>query len=505
MHFKSLIIHPFLFAIFPIVFIFSYIPEVPINYLALPILLVSVVIFLLLILLKLLFKDSTKAGIMLSFLLILVIGYEYLHTELFGIEIEGINVGSYITLLVPFSIIFVLGIYYLIKTKNKLNNPSTVFNIVSIALIIVVTFYTGIYNLEDPEMKYSKNLEMLLLSDVEQTNLPDIYYIILDGYAGTDSLQKHFNFDNSDFISALSKRGFYMPSISYSNYPVTVLSVPSSLNMQYLNFLGEELGTELTDRHPIDEILQKNLVMKNLKSKGYHIVSFYAGGSADGSTLFVDEKLCGEKHYLNELRDLFVRFTPITYFIPLQSYQDKSYEILCTFSEIPNVKDGISQPIFVYAHMLTPHIPYIFDADGNPVTFSPTTIDQSTEKKFYLEQLKFVNKKVIETVDILLSKSQKTPIIMIQSDHGERTGIDWSNPTKEMIKQGLNNLNAYYLPNDGKNSLYDNITPVNSFRVIFNEYFNVDFELLDDKYYWVKSEERLYDQKDVTEILNEYG
>ena len=93
---------------------------------------------------------------------------------------------------------------------------------------------------------------------------------------------------------------------------------------------------------------------------------------------------------------------------------------------------------------------------------------------------------------------------MIQSDHGERTGIDWSNPTKEMIKQGLNNLNAYYLPNDGKNSLYDNITPVNSFRVIFNEYFNVDFELLDDKYYWV-TEERPYDQKDVTEILNEYG
>ena len=40
---------------------------------------------------------------------------------------------------------------------------------------------------------------MLLLSDVEQTNLPDIYYIILDEYAGTDSLQKDFNFDNSDF------------------------------------------------------------------------------------------------------------------------------------------------------------------------------------------------------------------------------------------------------------------------------------------------------------------
>ena len=103
---KSFIIHPFLFAIFPIVIILSYIIDLPINYLALPILLISVVIFLLLILLKWLFKDSIKAGIMLSFLLILLIGYGYLHAELFGVEIEGINVGSYITLLVPFSIIF---------------------------------------------------------------------------------------------------------------------------------------------------------------------------------------------------------------------------------------------------------------------------------------------------------------------------------------------------------------------------------------------------------------
>jgi hypothetical protein len=457
-----------------------------------------------LILLKWLFKDSIKAGIMLSFLLILLIGYGYLHAELFGVEIEGINVGSYITLLVPFSIIFVLGIYYLIKTKTKLNNTSTIFNIVSIALILVVTFYIGIYNLEDPEIKYSKNLEMLLLSDVEQTNLPDIYYIILDEYAGTDSLQKDFNFDNSDFISALSKRGFYMPSTSYSNYPFTLQSVPSSLNMQYLNFLSEELGTESTDVRPIDEILKKNLVMKNLRSKEYHIVSFYAGTTAAGSTRLVDEKLCGEEYYLNELKGLVVRFTPISYFISLQSYHDKRDEILCTFSEISKVKDRISQPIFVYAHMSIPHSPYVFDEDGNPVTFNPRTADQSTKKKFYLEQLKFANKKVIETVDTILSKSQRPPIIIIQSDHGERTGIDWDNPTKEMIRQGLNNLNAYYLPNDGRSSLYDNITPVNTFRVIFNEYFNADFELLDDRHYWINSDKKPYDIKDITEILDEY-
>jgi len=341
---RSLIIHPFLFAIFPAVLIFSFIYELPINYLALLILLISVVIFLLLILLRWVFKDSTKAGIVLSFLLILVIGFGYLHTELFGVEIGEINIGSYTALLIPFSIIFFLGIYYLIKTKNKLNNTSKIFNIVSLALILIVVFYTGIYNSENTEINSSKNLELLVLPDVEQTNLPDIYYIILDEYAGSVSLQKEFNFDNSDFYSALSERGFYMPSTNYSNYPYTLLSVPSVLNMQYLNFLSEELGTESTDASPLVELLEKNLVMQNLKSKRYHIVSFYAGTIAAGSTLFVNEKLCVDQYILSELKGLVMRFIPLSYSDSLQSYYDKRSEILCTFSEIPKIKDRISQP-----------------------------------------------------------------------------------------------------------------------------------------------------------------
>jgi len=68
-----------------------------------------------------------------------------------------------------------------------------------------------------------------------------------------------------------------------------------------------------------------------------------------------------------------------------------------------------------------------------------------------------------------------------------------------MIRKAHNNLNVYYLPN-GSKSLYETISPVNSFRVIFNEYFNADFELLEDKYYW-ESLDRPFDIRDVTEIL----
>jgi len=190
---KSLIIHPFLFAIFPIVFIYTHnIHELPIKFIVIPILLALFVIIVILLLLRLLFKSSTKAGIVLSFVLILFIVYGNLHTELFGFEIAGINIGSNTILVIPFSIIFGLGIYFLVKTKNKLENPSKLFSVVSITLILVVSLNAGLFYAQNPEIKHSENLEILSLPNVEQANLPDIYYIILDGYAGSTSLKKRF-------------------------------------------------------------------------------------------------------------------------------------------------------------------------------------------------------------------------------------------------------------------------------------------------------------------------
>ena len=348
--------------------------------------------------------------------------------------------------------------------------------------ILFVILYFEINNTEEQIMEYPKGFEVLLLPDNRQTNLPDIYYIILDEYAGIDSLEKNFGFDNTEFISALSKRGFFMPSNSYSNYPFTLLSIPSILNMQYLNFFSEEMGIDSTNLQPIKILRENNLVMKNLKSQGYYVVSFYAG--ADSVPILVDEKPCNSRSILSGF--------------------DKKSEILCTFSEMPKIKDKTSRPVFVYAHMSLPHDPYVFDEYGNSVSFNRENIDTATEREFYLQQLKFTNKKTIETIDAIIEKSKSLPIIILQSDHGERIGVNWDNPTKEMIRQGLNNLNAYYLPNDGRISLYDDITPVNTFRVVFNEYLNADFELIDDRHYWVSSDKKPYDIKDVTEIIDEY-
>src|SRR5262245_14735263 len=59
--------------------------------------------------------------------------------------------------------------------------------------------------------------------------LPDIYYIILDGYARHDVMKSHFDFDNTDFLDHLERKGFYVARNSTANYCQTPLCVSSSL------------------------------------------------------------------------------------------------------------------------------------------------------------------------------------------------------------------------------------------------------------------------------------
>ncbi len=55
------------------------------------------------------------------------------------------------------------------------------------------------------------------------------------------------------------------------------------------------------------------------------------------------------------------------------------------------------------------------------------------------------------------------------------------------------------LPNVENSPLYDGISPVNSFRVVFNAYFGTKFALLPDRTYAFVKYVRPYDLLDVTE------
>ena len=87
-----------------------------------------------------------------------------------------------------------------------------------------------------------------------------------------------------------------------------------------------------------------------------------------------------------------------------------------------------------------------------------------------------------ETVTTILERSDNS-IIIIQSDTGP--DITFSNLTDAQHKLGrMSIFNAYYFPEQKYDLLHDEITPINSFRVIFDSYFGTNYELLNDEVFF---------------------
>ena len=68
-----------------------------------------------------------------------------------------------------------------------------------------------------------------------------------------------------------------------------------------------------------------------------------------------------------------------------------------------------------------------------------------------------------------------------------------------MIIERMANLNAIYFPNSDYNKIHD-LTPVNTFRIIFNEYFGEENILYENRSYWSESD-KPYQYKDISEVL----
>jgi hypothetical protein len=135
---------------------------------------------------------------------------------------------------------------------------------------------------------------------------------------------------------------------------------------------------------------------------------------------------------------------------------------------------SIPGPKFVFAHILAPHPPYVFEPNGELV--------QEEKGKIigYRDQVAYVNQRMIPLLKSIISNSEVPPIIIVQGDHG---------PGSFTHHDRMSILNAYYLPGSDPNLLYNSISPVNSFRVVFDSYFGGNYPLLEDTSYFTISRE----------------
>ena len=141
-------------------------------------------------------------------------------------------------------------------------------------------------------------------------------------------------------------------------------------------------------------------------------------------------------------------------------------------------------PVFAFAHFLPPHPPYLFDRDGN-VRKGEYDVRDWKEKALYVDQLVWVNKSMEAAISEILEKARNRSVIILQSDHGSEYSGTFENPDQRFVWERSSNLFAIHLPEMCKGgSAYESITPVNTFRIVFNSCLGTNLPLLEDRTYW---------------------
>jgi hypothetical protein len=300
----------------------------------------------------------------------------------------------------------------------------------------------------------------------DNKSLPNIYYIVLDEYPGSKELISYFNYDNREFEKMLKSRGFYIVNNSYCNYCFTFSSSAATLNMEYLS--GDE---DLTYK------LINSKVKKYFNNIGYNFVMLQKVRS--------DAILYDDSPFNNTLFNL-INMTFLAKPLGENCLRGDSQRkmILKQFEALENLVNPV-EPTFVYAHIMIPHRPYLFDQNGVHLSYVARFFQHPGNAKHFMNQLTFANKIIKNMLDKIINKSKIQPIIILQGDHGPRP---FYHDNKEQLKLRMSILNAYLLPQEVRQSLYDSITPVNSFRLILNKCFGENLYLLKDESYFARSE-----------------
>jgi hypothetical protein len=434
---------------------------------------------ILLVVWRLIFRDWNRAAFLTALWLALFFSYGHLQiwlTEKFD-DFDATN-----WLRIGWLLLAVIAVVW---ARWKSPSPAT-FNVIALGLVITSLIQIG-SGLSPRSGHYVAAQNAPLQELTRPENPPDIYYFILDMYTRADLLKRDFDYDNGEFLNALESRGFYVAECSQSNYTRTEISLTSSLNLSYLQELDPKFSdpNSIARRHLWDS-LKHNTVRYQLENMGYKTIAFANGfpwSELDDAHMFLTPPPFSSG--ITEFETLFIQTTfarnlqDIGWLdldqISGQNYRDRD---LLVFNSMKDVA-GMEGPKYVHVHLILPHPPFVFGPDGqftNPADFwnEKKVYPRNKFEVGYINQLTFLNAKMLEMIDVILSESETPPIIIVQGDHGP-----WLQPTPERFFI----LNAYYLP-DRKTELYPTISPVNSFRVVFNDYFGGNYDMLKDTTYF---------------------
>jgi hypothetical protein len=476
-------------AAFPVVALYAYnAQELPLSALLVPLVVALAMASLLLLSTWLFCKSLNKAGIIVSLFLVLLLSTGYLFNLRRWLGASGPYIAG-LLLVAIWVLLFPYLVYLIVRTGKTLRNPTIILNVATVLMVVVSMFTIGAneFRRSESEQECMAGEATVGIQVSEGQTLPDIYYIILDRYAGASTLSEAYDgFDNSDFLAYLTGQEFYVASESSANYVRTSESLASSLNMEYIDYMDEKSN----DLLPMSERIEDNALQRSLKAAGYQFINVgsWWGPTRRNENADININYCTRT---SEFEESLLTMT-MPYYVSaaaglvddarMRQWKRTQFEF-DELAEIPNLEE----PTFTFAHILSPHVPYVFDSDGSFLL--PEQANTRSDIENYRNQLVATNNMVKVLVDRLLKDSEVAPIIILQADEGpypERydagvRAFNWGEATDAEIRQKFRILNAYYLPGVDSSVLYPTITPVNSFRLVFDLYFGTGLGLLPDK------------------------
>jgi hypothetical protein len=498
---------PYLVALFPLIYLYANnFVQIRLANTFRTLALVFIIVFVSSKLLNSVLKNRLKTSLSISFLTVVFLSFGHLSNLLPSFELFTLGEVTFgkNKLLLTLTVILACVIFWKIFKAKKVPVVSVRYiAFISVVLIIFSLARIG-FTLSGSAIFKPKINNPVAIESKNDESLPDVYYIVLDGHARQDVLAELYGLEKNALANFLNSKGFYVADQSRTNYIYSYASLASSLNFDYLENLDGNFTKRGIDYLTIENLIQNNRVSRSLKELGYSYITFRSGFVPLQKNPYADthiEYTFGLNNFErvvinNSIMGVLLSFADID----LRELHRR--RLLFSFDSLAQISLD-KRPTFTFAHFLAPHPPFVFDADGSSVGKGKYTFLEGFKfggtkeqyKKEYLDQLIFIDKKLIETIEAILENSLEQPIIIIQSDHGPASEVDWTGQSADTpiealgiidyqnelsIKERTSIFNAYFLPK-GNDGLYDTISPVNSFRIVFNRFFNQNLELLEDK------------------------
>ncbi|HET7471764.1 MAG TPA: sulfatase-like hydrolase/transferase [Candidatus Limnocylindrales bacterium] len=449
-----------------------------------------------------LFGDLRRGALVAAAIVVCFFGYGHIAAALRPLRIPSLAFPlGWVALIAIAAIVAVRGRERVLPLTRALNTIAAVLIVVTLATIV-------------PYELSRKPTVGLNPVDVGPTGAsggrkPDVYYLILDRHANDATLDAVYGVQ-SPLTDRLRASGFTVLDHAYANYMRTHLSLASSMNMSYLDQLTEDYGRESNDVQSVFKLLQDDAVGQFLKGQGYRYIHTGSSYQPTSRSALADE---------NPQRSSDTDFSRVLFDTTVlpgiarrvtngrDPDRDRLYETArWQWGELARIRDEPG-PKYVFSHFLLPHPPYIFDRDGSYV--DEATEKSRTEADNYGRQVAYTDAQVLDFIAPLVAlPPDQRPIIVIQADEGpfpRRYALgggtwDWTQATDAEREQKFGILDAILLPGDGPQPA-PSMTPVNTFRFLFDRYFGANLPLLPDRVYISRTAYRAFDFIDITEEL----